>query len=977
MSFAADSSAARFQVTAVVVSHDGARWLPQLLSSLADSTRSPDVVIAVDTGSVDESPDLLRGALGPEQVVAVDRATGFGAAVRAGLDAVASAAAPVGRHAAITAAGEEWIWLLHDDCAPAPDALERLLETVGSDPQIAAVGCRLRAWPRARRLLEVGVTITGTAHRDTGLEPGEYDQGQYDEVRDVLAVSSAGMLVRRTAWESLGGFDPRLPLFRDDIDFGWRAAAAGHRVVVSPKAVVFHAEAASRGVREISSTARRPHLAARRAGVFTVLANCRAVALPFLYLRLLVGSLLRAAGYLIGKLPGAAWEELAGAASVLGRPWQIASARRWRRRCRTGPPVGVRRLLPPWWAPYAHGLDSVLTRGAAGLRQATTTLTSARRLRSGRGDATGLETGPVPEEAVNLPAGEGPLAMLARHPLLALTGGLTLAGLIASRGLWGSGFLQGGALLPAPAGGGDWWALFTESRHQVGLGSSLETAPYVALLALPAAVLLGKAWLVVDLLMMFAPVLAGAGAWAASSRLVRGVGTRLWMALAYGLVPVVTGAVGSGHLGTVVVCVVLPWIVRSGVRILDAGAPGRWGSAWATGLLLSVSAAFAPICWPIAVGVGAVAAGWLVTGRHWVRAAQWIVVLGLPLVLLMPWSWRVLTHPALVLTEAGGVVVPGDPGSGSIGGLAFLRIGAPGQAPWWVTGGLSVVAVIALLRADTRLRVGSAWLVAAMALAVAAVMAHQPVTAPFGTGQAFPWLGVPLVVAAGAFVAAAGIASDGLRSFVGSGAFGWRQPAAVGAVVLALSAPLLALGWWVGTAPHGVLHRAGALPVPAYMADAMAGDGVRVLVLRTGSATVRYRVLAGDGERLGDDSVLPSGGGPRLVTVVGDLLSQSRPDDVATLARLGIRYVVLPSPQDPSAVVALDGRAGLSRTSTARSVLSGWQVEPAGVAPAGARSDAGARDGLALGLALGWGLVVVLAAPAVRRRPLEALDVAR
>ena len=70
-----------------------------------------------------------------------------------------------------------------------------------------------------------------------------------DKVRDVLAVSSAGMLVRRDIWRDLKGFDPRLPIFRDDIDFGWRARRAGHRVAVAPDAVVYHAQAAASGER--------------------------------------------------------------------------------------------------------------------------------------------------------------------------------------------------------------------------------------------------------------------------------------------------------------------------------------------------------------------------------------------------------------------------------------------------------------------------------------------------------------------------------------------------------------------------------------------------------------------------------------------------------------------------------------------------------------------------------------------------------
>ena len=226
---------ARDFVVAVVVAHDGARWLPRLLSALGTASRSADLVVGVDTGSSDASASLLRASAAVDIVVEASRESGFGSAVSSGLEAAAPA---------LPGVEDGWIWLLHDDCAPAPDALERLLDVVAAEQDVAVVGCRMRAWPSGRRLLEVGVTITGTGHRETGVELGEYDQGQHDELRDVLAVSSAGMLVRRDVWRSLGGFDPELPLFRDDVDFGWRAAAAGHRVVVAGGAAVFHAEAA-------------------------------------------------------------------------------------------------------------------------------------------------------------------------------------------------------------------------------------------------------------------------------------------------------------------------------------------------------------------------------------------------------------------------------------------------------------------------------------------------------------------------------------------------------------------------------------------------------------------------------------------------------------------------------------------------------------------------------------------------------------
>src|SRR4029077_12781568 len=124
-----------------------------------------------------------------------------------------------------------WIWLLHDDSNPAPGALEALLEAAAADPTADVLGPQLRESPSLKRLLEMGVTISGTGRRETGLETGEYDQGQHDEVRQVLAVNTAGMLVRRRVYDDLGGLDDNLPMFGNDLDFGWRAAANGVKTV--------------------------------------------------------------------------------------------------------------------------------------------------------------------------------------------------------------------------------------------------------------------------------------------------------------------------------------------------------------------------------------------------------------------------------------------------------------------------------------------------------------------------------------------------------------------------------------------------------------------------------------------------------------------------------------------------------------------------------------------------------------------------
>ena len=163
----------------------------------------------------------------------------------------------------------EWIWLLHDDCEPAPDALEQLLRGAAETPNAAVLGPKVLDWSDRDVILEAGLTIDTVGRRITGIEPREVDQGQHDGDRDTLAVGSAGMLIRRDVWDLVRGFEPAMALFREDVDFCWRVHAAGFRVRVITDAVVFHAQAAARRRRAVS-VGRRPQLLNRRNALLTL-----------------------------------------------------------------------------------------------------------------------------------------------------------------------------------------------------------------------------------------------------------------------------------------------------------------------------------------------------------------------------------------------------------------------------------------------------------------------------------------------------------------------------------------------------------------------------------------------------------------------------------------------------------------------------------------------------------------------------------
>ncbi|HEX4978366.1 MAG TPA: glycosyltransferase family 2 protein [Nocardioides sp.] len=908
-------------VTALLVSHDGARWLPAVLDAVAAQTRAPSRLVAVDTGSTDGSAELVGARA--DRLHELPARTGYG-------DALATALA------ALPETGEdEWVWLLHDDSAPAPDALEALLSAAEADPGVDILGTKVREWPSLRRLLEVGVTIGPTGRRETGLERGEYDQGQHDEARDVLAVNTAGMLVRRRVLEELG-LDRHLPVLGADLDLGWRAARAGHRTQVVPGAVVFHVEASHRGVRSTPLTGSRPRRTERAAALFTLLANGPAGWLPLRVVRLVLGGLVRALGFLLVRAPGEAWDELVALASVLGRPWRIASARRRRRATAVRGHREVRHLLAPFWLPYRHGLDFLSDVATAVAHQAGD-MSAARR--AARGEAA-ADAGPVPDEAESLPEDTGLVARTLRSPVAWVMVGLLAAAVVAGRRLLGGGVLAGGALLPAPGSALDWWGLYLASTHDLGTGSAASAAPYVLPLAALGTALLGKASLAVDVLVLLAVPLAAFAARRFLLRLGCWRPAALWGGVVYGLLPVLGGAVQQGRLGTVVAAVVLPWLAHAALFLAPTWSEDRRRrAAWRSALLLALMGAFAPVALPLA----AVLVGVLVTVVRFRRGAWpdrgWIGTLVLPVpvaaLLLLPWTATVWTHQgaAAWLFEAG-LPAPHLTAGVSRLDLVLLRPGSEG-APWWALVGVGVAALGALARPDTRGRVLAAWAVLVVGLLTAAGLSGVTVAPATSAVRQPVWLGVPLLLAGAAAVCAAAVAGSGIRGRLAGRSFGWRQPTGAAIVVIALVTPLLGLGWWAVTGSDGPLARRAPTTIPAYMTDAATADSsAGVLVVRGDrSRGFTHLLVRGPGLRLGQESVLPTVAQQEPLTdLVGDLVTAPEPSDAQALADLGVRHVYAPPPVDGQLSGNLDALSGLTTASATLPDARAWQVQASAVA---------------------------------------------
>lgn len=963
-------------VTALLVTHRGARWLPAVLDGLSAQSRPIDRVLAVDTGSTDETLTMLAASPLIEQVLAAPDSTSFSVAVRQGL-AEHPCAEP-----------DEWIWLVHDDANPAADALACLLEAADEDPTADVLGPKLREWPSLRRLLELGVTISGTGHRETGLEHGEYDQGQHDTVRHVLAVNTAGMLVRRSVLEKLGGFDDELPLFGNDVDFGWRAARAGHRTIVVPRAVMFHAEAAHRRQRPSTladehprAAERRAAFAERRAALWTLLANGDGRWLPVQAVRLFLGSILRAIGLLLVRDVRTARAEMSALASVYGNPGRLRRARRARQEQATVPSRDVRPLLAPWWLPYRHGLDAATDFFSAVTLQAQDVAERRRAANlaadlgeerpphrsDSRAEDRGRSEVRSDEESAPAPDNGWVVQLLTSPVALGLSVFLVVVA-IATRDVWGA--VAGGALPPAPAGVGDWWRLWTEDWHPLESGTNVPAPAYVPVLTLLGGLLGGSAQGAMSVLMVFAFPIALGGAWRllrVAGHLATPLGAPRWLlgwgAMVYALVPATSGAWGEGRYSVVAATALLPWLAHAALGLVDPNPDRRWRAGWRSGLLLALMTAFAPVAWPLAALLTLVVLLLaIVLGgsslRQWSVLGPALATLGTAGVLLVPW-WL----PMIARGHWGGLLLePGLLPVASLDGVDVLtgRI-SEYAAPFWPGLVVVVLAMAALIPASTRLPVLVCWLIGLVTAVTA--LALSLITLPLGGGATRPSLAFLAVVLQGVAVVAVVIAGTASARDLVRGSVPRVTGAVAGLALLVV--PVLSLGWFA-TIAENELAPTGDQGIPAYMeqsSDLGPAHGIVVLEGDLDQGLV-YTVRRGDGPTVGEPEIIAlTEPDAALTDMLGDLVSRPRPAVAQALADHGIEYVVLSSPADPAVAAVLDTAPDLAQAGTEDRTMRAWQVtRPLSEANLAA-SNSWTRTALLILQGIALVVVLVLCAP--------------
>ena len=222
------------ELPVVTVTYSPGPHLERFLSSLTVATDRPLSVMIADNGSTDGAPEAAEKRYSNARLLRTGANLGYGRAVNRAVAELAST---------------EFLIIANPDVVWAPGSIDALLDVARRWPNAAAVGPLIRdpdgsIYPSARHLPSV---VRGGMHAVVGpfwkTNPwtAAYRQDREEpSERTVGWLSGSCLLVRRKAFDQVGGFDERYFMYMEDVDLGDRFGRAGWVNVYAPSAEILH-----------------------------------------------------------------------------------------------------------------------------------------------------------------------------------------------------------------------------------------------------------------------------------------------------------------------------------------------------------------------------------------------------------------------------------------------------------------------------------------------------------------------------------------------------------------------------------------------------------------------------------------------------------------------------------------------------------------------------------------------------------------
>jgi len=214
------------RVSVIILNYNGKQFLETCLTSVFNTEYSNFEVVFVDNGSTDGSIDFVKERFSKNprlKIIKNEENLGFAE----------------GNNVGVKYAKGDYIVFLNNDTEVDSNWLRELVKVMEFDQTIGAAQSKLLFADTRDKIWGIGEFMDYFGETSTK-GWGEKNVEQYTHVEEVFNAIGASMIISRRIFTEVGMFDPAFFIQHEDVDLGWRIWLTGHKIVFTPKSVVYH-----------------------------------------------------------------------------------------------------------------------------------------------------------------------------------------------------------------------------------------------------------------------------------------------------------------------------------------------------------------------------------------------------------------------------------------------------------------------------------------------------------------------------------------------------------------------------------------------------------------------------------------------------------------------------------------------------------------------------------------------------------------
>ncbi len=233
-------------VSVIILSYNAREYLRNCLDSVLKTDYPFLEIIVSDNNSNDRSAQMVMQNF--PNVVLLENKTNLGFSR--------------GNNVAAEISKGEIIVLLNQDTYVNKDWIREIVK-VAKNPKVGVIGCKVY-YPHTNVIQSVGFDVLPSGYTFP-IGATKTDNGQFDKISDVDCNAGTALAIKRSALEKIGLLDPIFTYY-EDTDLCFRARRADYKIVVAPRAIIYHYGVVSFG----KSTLRQSYLAQKSRIIFAV-----------------------------------------------------------------------------------------------------------------------------------------------------------------------------------------------------------------------------------------------------------------------------------------------------------------------------------------------------------------------------------------------------------------------------------------------------------------------------------------------------------------------------------------------------------------------------------------------------------------------------------------------------------------------------------------------------------------------------------